>query len=609
LGAVQKRRRLLIAGVAVIFLLIVAAGINTSPGLNIPVAVYPTDESFSASPTTQISFRGAKPSALTGIEVTGSETGHHDGKLKAHSDGWGASFVPDKPFQPDEEVTVDGDFDVVDTDDDGKVKFDVYDFPLKKKSRYASKVKDPSVMRPGFQSFVSEPGLRPPTIRVTRKEEGRAPGHVFLGVKAGPGQDGPMITDEDGKLIWFHQVPKGKSVFDFRTQEYQGEDVLTWWEGLVRKGFGFGYGVIYDSHYRPIKRVYAGNGYYADLHEFELTKRNSAFLISYKAIKANLKRIVHGTENAAAVDCIVQEIDIPTGLVMMEWHARDHLKLHDAFNPYSNPHKAFDFAHVNSVFEEQNGNLLISARNAGAILEVDRASGRTAFRLGGKRPNIPQQPNTFTIAQHAATRTERGAIGVFDNGAGAPPESGVFKGRPARGLILRQPRFMPGMPPLPVFVEHELTPDKPRFTYSQGNVQELENNGFMVGWGGDQPWFSEFSNDGQLVYDAHMIPETLDTYRAYKLKWTGHPEYPPKVVVRDGAAYVSWNGMTNVHRWQLLAGSDPNGLRPVGDPIRRRWRYEMRIPIPPGQQYVAVRGLGKRGKTLGTSAAVSVSGG
>jgi len=292
--------------------------------------------------------------------------------------------------------------------------------------------------------------------------------------------------------------------------------------------------------------------------------------------------------------------------VMMEWHARDHLKLHDAYNPHSNQKKAFDFAHVNSVWEEKNGNLLISARNAGAIISVDRATGRTAWRLGGKRPNIPQQPNTFVIAQHMATRTERGALAVFDNGAGAPPESGVFKGRPARGLILRQPKVMPGMPPLPVFVEKELLPDKPRFTYSQGSVQELLNNGFMVGWGGDQPWMSEFSNDGQLVWDAKMVPETLDTYRVYKQKWTGLPKYPPKVAVRDGAAYVSWNGMTNVHRWQLLGGSDPDDLEPVTGLIRRRWEFETRIPIPPGQRYIRVRGTGKRGKTLGMSPAVRV---
>jgi hypothetical protein len=66
--------------------------------------------------------------------------------------------------------------------------------------------------------------------------------------------------------------------------------------------------------------------------------------------------------------------------------------------------------------------------------------------------------------------------------------------------------------------------------------------------------------------------------------------------------------MTNVHRWQLLGGSDPNDLKPVGGAIRRHWKFETRIPIPAGQRYIAVRGLGKKGKTLGTTAAVAAGG-
>ena len=61
-------------------------------------------------------------------------------------------------------------------------------------------------------------------------------------------------------------------------------------------------------------------------------------------------------------------------------------------------------------------------------------------------------------------------------------------------------------------------------------------------------------------------------------------------------------------KWQLLGGSDPNDLRPVGDDVRRHWKFETRIPIPAGQRYVAVRGLWKKGKTLGTSPAVAAGG-
>ncbi len=66
---------------------------------------------------------------------------------------------------------------------------------------------------------------------------------------------------------------------------------------------------------------------------------------------------------------------------------------------------------------------------------------------------------------------------------------------------------------------------------------------------------------------------------------------------------ASWNGATEVARWQVLAG-----------PIARRWRrsttagrtgFETKLHIPPAA-FVAVRALDRRGRTLGTSAAIAV---
>src|SRR5205823_1776627 len=71
-----------------------------------PVAVFPAAGTPVASAKTQISFRGVAPGALANVKVRGSRTGSHSGKLRAHSDGLGASFIPDHPFQAGEQVTV-----------------------------------------------------------------------------------------------------------------------------------------------------------------------------------------------------------------------------------------------------------------------------------------------------------------------------------------------------------------------------------------------------------------------------------------------------------------------------------------------------------------------
>jgi len=49
--------------------------------------------------------------------------------------------------------------------------------------------------------------------------------------------------------------------------------VLTWWQGQVVEGHGQGVDVIESDNYAPVATVHAGNGLYADLHDFEVTPR------------------------------------------------------------------------------------------------------------------------------------------------------------------------------------------------------------------------------------------------------------------------------------------------------------------------------------------------
>src|SRR4051812_10714801 len=61
-------------------------------------SAYPMPGTLTASPGTDISFRGGDAAALGAITVTGSKSGTHTGTLKLHSDGQGVTFAPAKPF-------------------------------------------------------------------------------------------------------------------------------------------------------------------------------------------------------------------------------------------------------------------------------------------------------------------------------------------------------------------------------------------------------------------------------------------------------------------------------------------------------------------------------
>jgi Arylsulfotransferase (ASST) len=140
---------------------------------------------------------------------------------------------------------------------------------------------------------------------------------------------------------------------------------------------------------------------------------------------------------------------------------------------------------------------------------------------------------------------------------------------------------------------------------TQGGMQVLPNGNVFVGWG-SQPAFSEFDSGGRLLFDGR-IGEGNDNYRAYRGGWTGRPETEPALVVDGGEAVASWNGATEVVRWQLLAGDRRSALRPAG--LAPRTGFETSLPIPAGARWVAARALGPRGGVLAESPPVPTGGG
>jgi hypothetical protein len=137
---------------------------------------------------------------------------------------------------------------------------------------------------------------------------------------------------------------------------------------------------------------------------------------------------------------------------------------------------------------------------------------------------------------------------------------------------------------------------------TQGNVQVLPNGNVFVGWG-SEPFFSEFSREGKLIFDASFPPD-LESYRAFRFPWKGQPEEAPAVVTEAGpegevTLYVSWNGATEASTWEVLAGAGPDKLESVGSAPRKG--FETAITLQTDEPYVAVRAKDGSGRVLGAS--------
>jgi hypothetical protein len=579
-----------LAAVAVVLVLTLGADEGTA-GPPDPVTVSPVPGGRWASPATEISLRGLPLHRLGTIEVSGSKSGRHEGTLQPHFDGEGASFVPEEPFEPGEEVKVSTGLTIPGARD-GDYRFWV--------SRPAEQPPPRTADRPGgpVQRFRSRPDLVVPQVRVVKRDPRVSAGHVFIAPKRGSGINGAMILDEAGELVWAREAPPNTEAFDFRVQRYRGQPVLTWWEGTSTLGVGYGEGVILDQDYREVMRVRAGNGYEADLHEFLITPRGTALLIVYPYVNADLTS-VDGPKDGKAIDGVVQEIDLETGRVLFEWHSLDHVGLDEAYWPLpEDPAKeAWDYIHLNSVGIDTDGDLLVSARHTWAAYKIDRHTGTVRWRLGGKKSDFKLDEDAKFAYQHDVRRRADGAITLFDNAA----SQAEIEGKVSRGLALDLDEGARA-----ASVADEYRHPEEWVAETQANMQLLPNGNVFVGWGA-QPAFSEFTAAGELLFDGR-IAKGNDNYRAYRGQWTGRPTTKPALVVDGDEAAVSWNGATGVARWQLLAGPRRSALRAVGEP-RPRAGFETVLQVPAGAAYVAARALGPRGRALGESPPVEVGAG
>jgi hypothetical protein len=205
-------------------------------------------------------------------------------------------------------------------------------------------------------------------------------------------------------------------------------------------------------------------------------------------------------------------------------------------------------------------------------------------------------PNSRFAWQHDVQRQSDGTITIFDNGA-APPVR-----KRSRALVFRVNEKTKRLALKRVY-RH---PGK-LLTRSQGNAQTLANGNLLVGWGA-QPYVTEFSRSGATLLDA-QLPKGINSYRAYRWPWQGRPASQPSLVMakRRGVvtAYASWNGATDVARWQLLAGRDPTLLQPLRTVDSRR-QFERAIPARGQLTYFAVRAQAADGTMLGESRVVRV---
>lgn len=516
-----------------------------------------------------------------------------------------------------------------------------------------------------YESF----DARTPLLEFPRWDARCSQDHVLFGWRGhNVDEPGAVILDSEGGLVW-RQTGSAVDQNDVKTQVYRGETFLTFQMDGPDEDRLQGAWYMLDQSYTVRHRVRPHGFPHADMHEFHISADDTALLITTVPVPYDL-RAVGGPEHGWIEDCYFQEVDVETGALLFQWSSAAHFPPESSMEAQDNCRvdpgarfagcgdardSAFDYFHLNSVDKDARGNYLVSARNLWAVIYVEGGTGDVLWTLGAGKVNDfvdvtpPSSPATATGTrgaldfswQHHARWVEEGrAISFFDNHyhriGDARGESGgrvvdididVGDGNGNNNnnnknhtVSLRAAYNHP----------HHIRPE------SQGSMQHLANGDYLVGWGSSGA-FTEFSAGGEVLCDARFGAEAffefspVSSYRVFRGSWAGRPAaYPPSVAIVGGTVYVSWNGATEVVRWQVerrVGDGKPEGrssggekeeeeeeegpapaVEVVAQQFRSGFETEIRLPKGMVRSMIRVVALGGDGEVLGASDFLEVPG-
>lgn len=399
-----------------------------------------------------------------------------------------------------------------------------------------------------------------------------------------------ILRTDDLSAVYTNRSFPG--VANVNVHHFDGEPILSFYGGTLDGNADVGSGYIYgyDRNYREVGRLTAEHlKVGADAHEFTMTGKNTAIVTAYEPVEWDL-RVYGGDQHGTVLDSIFQEIDLSTFEVLFQWRASEHFAMDLSYKTLPAQEESWDFFHITSVQKSKDGNYLVSAANMHAVYLIDSRIGRVLWTLGGKANQFQELefPDgqhfdapllTMAWQHHAQFYPGReNEFTVFDNHGISINGVGCSENC-SRGL-----HFRIDTESMTTQLLHEYLHPQGLWSISQGSVQVLNNGNVFIGWGRN-PSFTEHLPDGDCIFDAQFSPwrspatdwKGLNSYRAFKVDWTGTPSWTPDIAAEKGTSgdvtvWASWNGATEVKEWVLLGSNKEMTLNGAGKVVGKAKR-------------------------------------
>ena len=221
-----------------------------------------------------------------------------------------------------------------------------------------------------------------------------------------------VILDPKGYAVWYYSE-QSNLFMDFKYDEARQQFFTYTTTG------GTTTSMLFDTTFQYVEALSTQNGVAIDPHDFITLQNGNYMLMGVQDSIFDLSSYsfggTPGDPNTTVVCNLLQEFS-PTHQLVWEWNSCDVLHPSEAVAYYGYNATNFDYAHINSVFEDNDHHLLASFRHLNSIVKINHNNGQVIWRFGGSNNDFSQLNDYGFSGQHDAQRQPNGLITVFDNG-------------------------------------------------------------------------------------------------------------------------------------------------------------------------------------------------
>ncbi len=558
----------------------------------------PVPGAVDVNPSSMISIRyGEELGEIPGREmfiIKGSINGAYDGIVKLALDQKTIVFIPDKPFEFNETVTVMFKGGLKTT---SGCNLPVLSYQFEVESRRLQSIEREYFQRINIKSFThfqqkehlgndlhAETGISLGSNVVNELDEVSVPPDYFdyMIETAIEEHDGyfyldpaavdpdawvmysmPMIMDYEGNIKFF--IKAGTEEWYWDLCPHPELELITY----AVKGAGTNKFRVMDNTYTVIDSIVPGNGYILDSHELILELDGSIWVLGEDSRIIDMSELIEGGDpDAFVIGKVIQEMDAERN-VIFEWRSLDHqdeipITDADTVNGYIDlTNETIDYIHTNSIEIDDDGNVLISSRHINEITKIDYETGDVIWRFGGGTGNqfefVNDEDDPAFQHQHDVHRLENGNLLLFDNGTQHDQHT----------LVKEYELDEENLTATLVWSFHQ-TPYT--FSNAQGGTERLSNDNTLIGWGAQKNhlvFATEVSPENDIIWQIWMdvFRETgriPNSYRVHKSEFIGYAARPYlcyEMAGSDVVLYMNYFGHEEeIEEFLIYLGQNENEL-------------------------------------------------